>query len=339
MIDEIGVATVTYGNRGSLIEKTVRTAQASGIKHFCIVDNGSTKESKKVLRKLATDPFIKVITMKCNMGSSLGFKTAIQGVESISEVKYVFCLDDDNLISFDTPGILLNRICSGEVLFCLRYYDKDFLMKTDKELEVKRLENFILNKNSYSYFSLAKMFPMIKEFFIKRVPNEKKRYRMVCGGQGGMFFHKSIINRVGYQDTDYFLYYDDIEYSYRMHKLGLKLYMIPECEITDQETTLVNSGVKSYFQISSILENIRNMNNMKLHYGYRNRVVLEYKLITNHILYNINRSIVKCLIFPVIKILYYMKYKEINRIKEIEAAIKEGEEIGKQKTNIFERIL
>lgn len=320
---------VTYANRADFVVKVVNSTKKAGIKKFVIVDNNSSKESKHKLRSLIrNNKSIKLISFDKNLGSSGGFKKGLIEAEKMQDVDFIFCLDDDNLVENDIISKLMDfwQSTNNEVLFCLRYYNLDFLKKTNKELDIKRLEKDMLNLNSYCYFSIDKLISMIKNKFVKKVANNKKFYKVPCGAYGGLFMHKSILKKVGYPDSNFWVYFDDIEFTYRMFKAGIPMFLLSDCRIKDLETSVTNADVKSYFNIKPIFENIKNMSNSKRFFGYRNRVYLEKKyLITNKIKYFLNKVIYKIFIRPLAGILYWVIYKNNLALKKIDKAVKAGE--------------
>ena len=52
---------------------------------------------------------------------------------------------------------------------------------------------------------------------------------------GGLFFHKKLIDIIGYPMEDLFLYQDDFEYTYRITKNGGKIYLILNSTVKDLE--------------------------------------------------------------------------------------------------------
>jgi GT2 family glycosyltransferase len=333
---------VTYGERAELVKKTVNSAKNEGVNHVIIIDNNSAEKSFKELQKLKKNnpSFITLKKLSKNRGSAGGFKAGLEVASKRQDADYFLCLDDDNFLTKNSLQNLLKYHYSLSIqqeknkiiLFCLRTaYQKDFLLKTEKELKLKNLERDTLIKNSYCYFSLFKVFTIINGRFIKRKNNNKKYYQVACGAYGGMFFHKSMFQYIGYPDENFFTYFDDIYYTYNLHQKGINLYLIPSATINDLETTLPNADVKSYFSLKKIFQNIYSMNETKLFYGYRNRIILEKKIKDSDFEYTLNKIIFKFLI-QIVKIAYFMYYGNKDKIRQIESAIQAGEKFQIKKT-------
>jgi GT2 family glycosyltransferase len=85
--------------------------------------------------------------------------------------------------------------------------------------------------------------------FIKRVPNNDWIYETCAGAYGGMFFDKKIIHNIGLPKDKMFLYFDDIEYTYRAYSKGVRLFLVPGAKITDQDFSYTN---KNFFMDTEI---------------------------------------------------------------------------------------
>jgi GT2 family glycosyltransferase len=330
----IYAVTVTYSDRYNFLEKTVNGAFKAGASKVIIVDNASTIDSKKNMDLLSKkDKRIKIIRFSKNKGSAGGFKKGLEYARKQEDCNFIWLLDDDNVPKKNALTVLKNYWMKSNIqnkkeklaLNSLRYYDYGFLLKTKKELELKNVEKDILMLNSFCYFSIDKMFSLIKRMFHRtRKKNNKTSYEMVNGAYGGLFMHKEVLKN-GLPDENLFVYFDDIEFTYRLHNNGVRIFLIPDSKIDDVDRTLTNSEVKTYFSLFKILENIHTMNTIKLHYGYRNRVILEKQaLIKNKTKYKINKLIFLLIIYPCLYLIYFLRYGKVTNVRLIKKAIKEG---------------
>jgi len=332
MFDDVFCVVVTYGNRGNLVKQVVEAALGNRVGKVIIVDNDSSVNSKRVLGDL-DDRYdkVKIVTCRTNLGSAGGFRLGYRHALDLG-AKFVFSLDDDNLL--ENNGVVeklmsfWKRRADNPVLFCFRHYDEPLLLKSDRDLKIQRLEKSVLNVNSFCYFSLTKMFSMIAEVFKWKVPNKRAFYELPCGAYGGLFCHRSVFELVGFPDESFYLYYDDIEMSYRMFNSCLRLFMLPDCKIIDLDFTLANKSVRSYFSVFNILENIKTMNELKFKFSFKNRVRLEARwLVRNGWLYYLNKALFFMFVYPFAILLYYLKYGEANRMLMLYDLIKEGEKL------------
>lgn len=100
-----------------------------------------------------------------------------------------------------------------------------------------------------------------------------------------MLIHKSILNKIGYPNEEFYLYADDHEWSYRITKNGGKIYLILDSKIDDLELSwnIPKSVKETGFSI------ISKGNPYRVYYGVRNRVFFEVNnLVDNKIIYYLN---------------------------------------------------
>jgi GT2 family glycosyltransferase len=133
---------------------------------------------------------------------------------------------------------------------------------------------------------------------------------------GGTFFHKSVIDKIGYPNEDYYLYADDHDFTYRFTKNGGKIFLCSELRIKDIDfTTVSNNG-----------ENIGYFNEefpeYKMYYGIRNHVYLSKQFIDNKILFYGNMCIY--LLWYLSKIFNTPKKLFFKRYSLLMQAIKDG---------------
>ena len=74
-----------------------------------------------------------------------------------------------------------------------------------------------------------------------------------CATYGGMFFHKSLINRIGLPLRDYFIYCDDFEWSHRIIQKGGKIYLVKASRVKDIESNGSGSDNKEYYQARNFI--------------------------------------------------------------------------------------
>ncbi len=79
-----------------------------------------------------------------------------------------------------------------------------------------------------------------------------------------MFIRKSVLEKTGYFDEDYFLYGEDIDLCFRVKKAGFKVMYVPEVKILHVKG--VSSGIKKHSQRNSGADN--STKNKSLGYFY-----------------------------------------------------------------------
>lgn len=186
-----------------------------------VIDNASKDESYEVLSK---DARIKYIYSETNLGfgkaNNLGYE--------MSKGKYLFLLNSDTILLnnaikyfFDTfENLPRNIACLGSVL---------------------KMKDGITNNNSYSTFpSIYSNLCFFKELYLRMQRTKKEKIfkypfevDYIIGAD--LFLRKSVADKLGLFDPDFFMYFEDSEMQYRYHKAGYKSLIINEPQIIHLE--------------------------------------------------------------------------------------------------------
>jgi GT2 family glycosyltransferase len=169
---------------------------------------------------------VKVIENKFNYGFAKANNIAIKESNS----KYVFLLNPDTILINNVVNIFYN------------------FMEKEGNLDFSCIGGTIFNEDNSLQESFGK-YPSIKqilfEFGLKSIfPNfynenlstgfkdykfELKEVEHIIGA--GMFIRRDVLNKIGYFDEDFFLYYEETELCYRMKKNNFKLFYVPESKL------------------------------------------------------------------------------------------------------------
>lgn len=191
------------------LELCLKSVQAAIINlkaEIIVVDNGSSDESCIMVKALF--PNVILIENKMNYGFSKGNNIGV----SIAKGEYVCILNPDVVVAEDTFETLLKFKESKEnlgILAC-RLVDGSgaFLPESKRNIPSTRIAIKKLLGYSHGYYA-----NQIGEFEIGEVP-------ILVGAF--MLLKKEIFDQVNGFDEDYFMYGEDIDFSYRIHKLGYK---------------------------------------------------------------------------------------------------------------------
>lgn len=186
-----------------------------------VVDNASSDGSVEYLSRMF--PSVKLIANKDNVGFARANNQAIRQCEG----KYILLLNPDTVVT--------RRAMTG----CL-----DFLEKNKKAgaVTVKMLSGKgLFQKESkrsfptvassfYKLSGLSSMFPKSKVFgkynLLYLSQDEIHPVDVFCGAF--IMFRKELVERCGLLDEDYFMYGEDIDFSYRLMKgTGMQNYYLP----------------------------------------------------------------------------------------------------------------
>lgn len=190
--------------------KSVQAAITNIDAEIIVVDNHSSDESCTMVKSLF--PEVILIENKVNYGYSKGNN---QGVAK-AKGEYVCILNPDVVVAEDTFELLLNFADSQSnpgIIGC-RLVDGGgtFLPESKRNIPLPKIALKKLMGNPNDYYA-----NQIGEFKIGKVP-------IFVGAF--MLMKKDVFNQVNGFDEDYFMFGEDIDLSYRIHKLGYNnIYM------------------------------------------------------------------------------------------------------------------
>jgi len=103
-----------------------------------------------------------------------------------------------------------------------------------------------------------------------------------------MFIRKSVLEKVGYFDEDYFLYGEDIDLCFKVKEAGFKVMYIPEVKILHVKG--VSSGIKKHSQENSGADNSTKKNSLGYFYStmkifYKKHYSKKYPFFLNWLVY------------------------------------------------------
>lgn len=213
---ELSIIIVTY-NSASYIEKCIKSIieNTKNIKYEIIVVDNSSKDDTIARIKNINCSLITIVESE-NNGFNYGNNRGIE----IAKGEYICLLNPDTIIINNAFEILI----SG--------------MREDYNLGLcgARLLDENLNEN----ISIG-VFPSIKESLLKMFnirnkkyfyASENKRKIVVDYPIGADFlFKSSLIEEIGYLDENYFLYFDETDYAYRIKNNGYKACIFTEAKI------------------------------------------------------------------------------------------------------------
>jgi GT2 family glycosyltransferase len=326
---KICAVIVTYGNRYHLLKESIKALLEQQIFHIIVVDNHSNPPSHEKLKNLENNLSgkLKVIHLAENTGSAGGYRRGMQDAYACKNCEFIWLLDDDNK---PKEGALKALI---EFWFGLEEEDKEHRIalmsyRADreiyKEVILKNKPNLIMGrKNSFLGFhmceTLNELFRRIKIRYFRKIDEidlfKKKYGRVSAVPFGGMFFHKTLLNNIGYPNQDLFLYADDWDFSYRITNKGGKIILLLNSVIEDLEKSWHRKNKESLFKIY-LLEDLEDF---RLYYYVRNRVYFERKyLVENPVVYFFN----KLKLLSIVGL--FGAIKKRNNIRIIRKAIRDG---------------
>ena len=292
---------VTYGDRFHLLKQVIEACYKEGVDKVIVIDNASEENSKKQLKEYEKEnqDRLKVIYLEENTGSAGGYKRGLQEAYECEECEYIWLLDDDNMPQKDSLkvlkefwGKLENK--EKEKKVSLLSFRPDRMAY--KEAIMTNNPNLVLGrKNSFLGFHILdlpkKVLRVLKrKIGIKTFVEDKniKSGKVAVAPYGGMFFHKKIIDNIGYPREEFFVYADDHEWSYRITKRGGKIILVLDSKLKDIDISWnLKEKAKSPFY-----SYLNEGGDFRVYYAVRNRVHFDLQyLVNNRFLYKINMYI------------------------------------------------
>ncbi|MFC1543370.1 glycosyltransferase [Candidatus Neomarinimicrobiota bacterium] len=326
----------TYGERLHLVSRVIEAALENGVKKVILVDNGTGSKSKACIGALAgaLSGKVTVVSLPENLGSAGGYKAGLERALDCADCEYIWLLDDDNAPANGAlDALLVNNRSLNEgyapdnlALLSLRE-DRGYLEKLAGGVSIRRV---FPNPSAFMGINLVNLpFQIVNLLRPKRpgTPSGGRNtpIKIPYGPYGGLFFHKSVVAKVGYPDERFFVYHDDTEYTHRLTQSGTALYLIPSSVIEelDHSWYLEAPGASIFARLLSADSDFR------VYYSTRNRVYFDKHLNkSSSMLYIINKffflTLLKC---------FSIKQKKQDRFALLIRAIRDGENrlLGRQK--------
>ena len=279
------VVTVTYGERFHLLEQVVRVLRSMGICKVIVVDNASGTMSRQKLEQLSTasDGWLNVVSLRENKGSAGGFRAGLERANQFKDCEFIWLLDDDNcpargaFTALESAWRFLG--CNPEnALLCFRSDRTEYVHACTQGVPVKYICNSFLGFHTKDLVrKVGKVLSLRSTpshiYPIPLVPVEYAPY-------GGFFVHRSWIDRIGLPNEQFYLYGDDHEFTSRITKLGGRIYLCHDAQVSDLEVTWSHKHMQAF---ESPVNDER-----RIYYTLRNRVWFEKSRVTSTLVYTFN---------------------------------------------------
>jgi GT2 family glycosyltransferase len=207
-----------------------------------VVDNSSSDGSVEMIRKKF--PHVILIANKDNKGFSAANNQGIR----ISKGEYVLLLNPDTVVQEDTFEKTLRFMDEHPEAGALGVKMLDgkgnFLPESKRGLPTPMVA-------FYKTFGLSSLFPKSKTFnrYHLGYLNEDETHEVEVLAGAFMLLRKSVLDKTGLLDEDYFMYGEDIDLSYRVIKAGYKNYYFPETRIIHYKGESTKKGSLNYVRI------------------------------------------------------------------------------------------
>ncbi len=246
-----GVVIVTF-NRLSLLKECISCIlnQTRKFDEVIIVDNCSTDGTKEYLEDYISNNengVIKFYSLEKNIGGSGGFNFALSQVSN--DIDWVLIIDDDAMLENNYIEEIEKHILKNY------YYAYSGAVLTDDKIDTthRRLitNNILLRQEDVR----------IEEY-------EKDTFEYHLSTFCGLLIKRELINTIGLPNKDYFIWYDDTEYSLRINQFS-RILNVNNAKLNHK--TVKNSQTISW----------------KSYYGVRNSIHMGKLYSSNKIIFSI----------------------------------------------------
>ncbi|MEE3260128.1 MAG: glycosyltransferase, partial [Candidatus Latescibacterota bacterium] len=222
----LSVVFLSY-NTCDLTEQALRTvldaAECMEVEIF-VVDNASADGSAEMVAEKF--PQVKLIRNEDNVGFAAGNNVALRRVAG----EYVLIINTDTIVRRDTLRALAEFLdAHPEAGACgCKILDPDGTLQLDSR------RGFPTPVAAFCKMSgLSRLFPDhpgISHYHMTYLDPEQMAEVEVLSGSC-MMVRKAAMDQVGLLDEDYFMYGEDIDWCYRIHQAGWKVFYVPTTEI------------------------------------------------------------------------------------------------------------
>lgn len=280
---------VTYKDRWHLLERVISAIKDESQLSLIIVSNGSPYDIKS---RLAAYQNIHLIHSEYNRGSAWAYAEGLKQALQDTSAECIWLLDDDNLPRQNTLEILRKMYVkkipeiprSSFMLMALRTSRKYLINTANGE---PLADNFP-NRNDFLGVNIFRQLKKITGWAKNTsVSSNMEEVVIPCAPYGGLFFHKSVLDKIGLPDERFFVYADDFEFTYRLTLKKGCIYLITDAKVDDIEETWQHPAKKI-----SRLPNLLTQPGNLVYYSIRNFVYFQNNnLVNNRFIFYLNRLI------------------------------------------------
>jgi rhamnosyltransferase len=227
----ISTITVTYNPEINILLEQINSLLNEPISNIIIVDNGSNNIESIQNIIHCNDKNDKIILLSNYENKGLGYAQN-QGIIKAKELgtEHVLILDQDSILE---KGMINN------------------LFVTENVLLLKGIKTGAIGPKYYSKLT-GEIYPITKYIgpFIKRIKPDKHPVEASFLISSGCLIRLSVIDDVGYMNSDLFIDYIDVEWSFRARNKGYKLFVSPNAlmshSIGDKRRNILGRSISEH---------------------------------------------------------------------------------------------
>lgn len=228
---ELSIIIVNY-NGGNLVLECLRSLEQNppnGQFEIILIDNASIDDSASTIEKQF--PYVKVTRCKENIGLTKGFNLGVRK----SSGRHLLSLDNDTVVFPDSINHMvdfLNHRSDAGAVGCALIYPDGTTQQTARRFPSPM--NALFGRRSL----MTRWFPanrfsrryLMNDFDDETVPFEVDTLSTAC-----MLVRHEVIDSVGAYDEQFFVYWSDTDWCYRIKEKKWKIFSLPDSEVIHNE--------------------------------------------------------------------------------------------------------
>ncbi len=271
----VTVVTVVYGTRWHFLKQVADSMLSDDkVKTFVIVDNGAADTEEMDQYAKAADGRIVILRQSRNIGYSGAIAKGLDYARE-TDCNFVFVLDDDSVPEKGAIDHFLTnlRLFNGrKVVLVGNRID----MPGNKEIFTRRpLQDIPPRGTLFEVFSFRKLGYFFRLVFGLRSSSVSYPFLPIVPTEafvtGGTFLPIDVVREADLPDAGMFIYGEDLEYAWRIRKLGYQPYACARPIIRDIDLTFPEYGghIFGLFEPATPV--------YKVYYRMRNAVIISLR--------------------------------------------------------------
>jgi GT2 family glycosyltransferase len=248
---DASIIIVNYNTRDLTIDciESIKRETVDLEYEIIVVDNNSDDDSVNRIKNNFADVIVISLT------ENLGFGKANNIGASNATGEYLFLLNSDTKLINNAVGILVK------------------FMRESELSKIGACGGNLYKIDGTPNFSYSLEFPSVKNIFYYRsgliklleretfnFTNYVKEVALIIGAD--LLIRRDLFDQLEGFDPQFFMYIEDGDLQYRLHKMGYKIYSVPEAKIYHLQGASSNSFSKLKMEIKSYRIYLRKHNNL-----------------------------------------------------------------------------
>ncbi|WP_455682835.1 PssD/Cps14F family polysaccharide biosynthesis glycosyltransferase [Thomasclavelia sp.] len=230
-----GIVVLNYNDAEETIDFVNKINSFSALDYICIVDNNSTDNSLKQLKKLER---IHLIALDNNQGYAIGNNAGL---------KYLYEQGCDNYI-IANPDIIIDQ---RNLIDFIAHMNSDNIYHIfGPTIEEQGKINHGWKQRSINY-DIYDNYPIINRLFKNRINYKKSHYvgaltSVDCISGCFFGFKKEVIDKIGFLDEGTFLFYEEDILCAKAKSKGLNICVLNNVKVIHNHSVIINKNINHY---------------------------------------------------------------------------------------------